>query len=153
LIISAKNSKLYAPRGMSRCELSPIGLPVRAPRGRARARTGAHANYYVNLEQPHRRDGRDGRATISSDHVLDIVVQPDRTYHRKDEDELAEAVRQGRYTAAKAAAIELDADEVEAVIDAWGSPFCDGWESWQPDPAWPIPPLPDDIAFQVDLIE
>ena len=107
----------------------------------------------MNLEQPHRRDGRDGRATISSDHVLDIVVQPDRTYHRKDEDELAEAVRQGRYTAAKAAAIEVDADEVEAVIDAWGSPFCDGWESWQPDPAWPIPPLPDDIAFQVDLIE
>jgi predicted RNA-binding protein associated with RNAse of E/G family len=111
---------------------------------------GAFANYYVNLEQPHRREDR---TTISSDHVLDIVVQPDHTYHRKDEDELAEAVRQGRYTAERAASIEHDADEVEAVIEAWGSPFRDGWENWQPDPAWPIPPLPEDIAFQVDLID
>jgi hypothetical protein len=21
--------------------------------------------------------------------------------------------------------------------------FCDGWESFRPDPAWPIPTLPD----------
>jgi len=108
---------------------------------------GAFADYY---EQPHRRDGR---TTISSDHVLDIVVHSDHRYYRKDEDELAEAVRQGRYTPEKAASIERDADDVEAVIAAWGSPFCDGWESWQPDPAWPVPPLPDDIAFQVDLID
>jgi len=111
---------------------------------------GEFANYYVNLEQPHVRDGR---ATISSDHVLDIVVAPDHSFHRKDEDELAEAVRQGRYNADEAASIERDADAAEAVIRAWGSPFCDGWETWQPDPAWPIPPLPDDIAFQVDFID
>jgi hypothetical protein len=111
---------------------------------------GGFANYYVNLESPHVREGR---ATISSDHVLDVVVQPDHSYHRKDADELAEAVAQSRYTAEEAAAIERDADAVEAVIDAWGSPFCDGWETWAPDPAWPVPPLPDDIAFQVDLID
>jgi len=111
---------------------------------------GAFATYYVNLEQPHRREGR---TTISSDHVLDIVVQPDHSYYRKDEDELAEAVRQGRYTPEQAASIQHDADQVEAVIEAWGSPFCDGWETWQPDPAWPVPPLPDDIAFEVDLID
>lgn len=21
-------------------------------------------------------------------------------------------------------------------IEAWASPFCDGWESWRPDPSW-----------------
>ncbi len=111
---------------------------------------GEFKGYYVNLEDPHRRDGR---ATISSDHVLDIVVGADRTHRRKDEDELAEAVRQGRYTAAEAAAIEADASAAEVAIAEWGTPYRDGWESWTPDPSWPVPPLPEDAAFAVDVIE
>ena len=31
--------------------------------------------------------------------------------------------------------------EVEGVIRAWGSPFCDGWETFTPDPGWPVPAL------------
>lgn len=100
---------------------------------------GELTSYYVNLEDPHRREGD---STITSDHVLDVVVDPDGKHRRKDEDELVEAVRQGRYTPEQAAAIERDADAVEAIIDEWGSPFCDGWEAWRPDPTWPIPPKP-----------
>jgi predicted homoserine dehydrogenase-like protein len=69
-------------------------------------------------------------------------VETDRTHRRKDVDELAEAVRQGRYTVQEAAMIEAAAAEVEAVVEAWGSPFCDGWETFRPDPAWPVPRLP-----------
>jgi uncharacterized protein len=58
---------------------------------------------------------------------------------RKDEDELELAVVQGLYDAAKAAKIEADADDVEAIICHWGPAFCDGWEHFRPDPAWPIP--------------
>jgi len=95
--------------------------------------------WYVNIEDPHVRD----RDTVySKDHVLDLWVEPDRTHERKDEDELALAVEQGRYTPEEAAWITSVADEVEAVIEAWGPPFCDGWEQFAPEPDWPVPGLP-----------
>jgi predicted RNA-binding protein associated with RNAse of E/G family len=99
----------------------------------------AFDGYYVNLEAPHTRDET---GVYTSDHVLDVEVGTDRRHRRKDVDELAEAVRQGRYTAEEAARIEADAAEVEAVVEAWGSPFCDGWETFRPDPSWPVPEQP-----------
>ena len=96
--------------------------------------------WYVNIEDPHTRDA-DG--VYSTDHVLDVWVEPDRSHSRKDEHELVLAVEQGRYTAEEAAAITAVAVEVEAVVDAWGPPFCDGWERFAPDPEWPVPGLPD----------
>jgi predicted RNA-binding protein associated with RNAse of E/G family len=97
------------------------------------------AGWYVNLEDPHVRDEH---AVYTRDHILDLVLEPDRSMARKDEDELAIAVAQGRYDATAAAAIHADAAAVEAVIADWGAPFCDGWEHFRPDPAWPIPTLP-----------
>lgn len=67
---------------------------------------------------------------------------PDRSMVRKDEDELALAVAQGVFDAAAAAAIEADAAVVEFLVTDWGPPFCDGWERFRPDPAWPIPQGP-----------
>jgi predicted RNA-binding protein associated with RNAse of E/G family len=95
--------------------------------------------YYVNLEDPHTRDGT---GVYSSDHVLDLEVEVDRTHRRKDVDELAEAVRQGRYTSEEAARIEAAATEVESVVESWGPPFRDGWETFRPDPAWVTPGRP-----------
>ena len=91
------------------------------------------AGWYVNLESVHQRDGDEVR---TEDHVLDIVVQPDRSTARKDEDELAVAVRNGRFTAEEAAGFARDASDVEALIRRWDSPFRDGWEDWAPDPGW-----------------
>jgi len=102
--------------------------------------TSRFSGWYVNLEEPHVRDEH---AVYTSDHVLDLVIEPDGTMARKDEDELAFAIVQGRYDAATAAAIEADAAEVEAIVGDWGPPFCDGWEHFRPDPAWPIPGLPN----------
>jgi predicted RNA-binding protein associated with RNAse of E/G family len=79
----------------------------------------------------------------TKDNILDVVVEPDRSYHRKDEDELILAVEHGRYTQAQADEITEIADEIENVIRNWGSPFCDGWESFRPDPDWPLPTLPE----------
>lgn len=100
--------------------------------------TREFAGWYVNLERPHVRDGR---GVCTSDHVLDVVIEPDRTVVRKDEDELALAVMQGAFDSTAAAAIEADAAAVEQIVGAWGSPFCDGWERFRPDPAWPVPGL------------
>jgi Protein of unknown function (DUF402) len=102
--------------------------------------TGEFAGWYVNLEQQHVRDQD---TVYTSDHVLDVVVDPERSHSRKDEDELALAVEQGVFDAAEAARIESDAADVEALIRTWGSPFCDGWESFRPDPTWSIPALPE----------
>lgn len=100
--------------------------------------TGEFDGWYVNLEAPHVRDED---AVYTSDHVLDLEIEPDRHMSRKDEDELALAVQQGLYDRATKAAIEADAAAVEAIVRNWGSPFCDGWEHFRPDPAWRIPEL------------
>lgn len=73
--------------------------------------TGDFAGWYVNLEKPHVRDEH---TVYTSDHVLDLVISPDRTMVRKDEDELALAVAQGVFDATAGAAIEADAAAVEA---------------------------------------
>lgn len=103
--------------------------------------TGAFEGWYVNIEDPHVRWGR---TTRSRDHLLDVWVEPDRSVERKDEHELEAAVRAGRYTEAEADAIRAVATEVEEVVAAWGSPFCDGWEHFVPDPRWPVPALLDE---------
>ena len=100
---------------------------------------GAFRGWYVNLESVHTRHDHE---VVTQDHVLDLVVHPDHSVTRKDEDELAAAVRSGRFSASEAAAIEGDAAAVEDVVRRWGSPFCDGWETWAPDPTWPLPELP-----------
>jgi predicted RNA-binding protein associated with RNAse of E/G family len=96
---------------------------------------GVFSGWYVNLEQPHVRTDR---AVLTSDHVLDVVVAPDRTVTLKDEDELAIAVTQGVFSPSEAAAISADAASILALVDFWGSPFCDRWEHFIPEPAWPI---------------
>jgi len=100
--------------------------------------SGEFAGWYVNLEEPHVRDDV---SVYTSDHVLDLVIAPDRTLVRKDEDELALAVMQGVFDEPMAAAIEENAAAVEALVVDWAPPFGDGWETFRPDPAWPIPHL------------
>ena len=98
-------------------------------------------NWYVNLEEPLVRwaGGVD-----SEDHFLDIAVQPDRVWEWLDEDEFAQAQRDGLMDAARAGRVREAGQAAIGVIDAWGSPFSDGWEHWRPDPSWTIPSLPQD---------
>jgi hypothetical protein len=103
--------------------------------------------WYVNLEAV---EERGDRSSVTEDHLLDLIVTPDRTITWKDEDELAAAVAGRRFTAEQADQIRADARAAEAVVRAWGSPFCDGWESWRPDQAWPVPELPAAIEASAD---
>lgn len=96
--------------------------------------------WYVNLERPRERwsGGVD-----TEDLVLDVWVTPDRRWHYKDEDELAASREAGRFTDAEVDAIYATGRRAVDVVKAWGPPFCDGWEDFRPDPAWPLPDLPD----------
>ncbi len=101
--------------------------------------TGAFRGWYCNIEEVHRRSGR---TTWSRDEVLDVWVEPDRTWERKDEDEVVLGVEQGRFTPAEADELYAIAEEIEDVIRAWGSPFRDGGRPSGRTPAWPVPALP-----------
>ena len=103
--------------------------------------------WYVNLEALQERGHGE---SVTEDHILDLIVAPDRSVVWKDEDELKAAVLGGRFTDEQAEQIRADGRAAAAVVAAWGSPFCDGWESWRPDAAWPVPTMPAELAAQAD---
>ena len=92
------------------------------------------AGWYVNMQDSLVRDGR---AFDTQDHELDLWIEPDGSWRRKDEEKMADWVRQGRFTVDEVAAIRA---EGERVLAEW--PFPTGWEDWEPDPSWPVPDLP-----------
>jgi uncharacterized protein len=91
--------------------------------------------WYVQLTTP-LRESRFGWDTC--DRALDVWVEPDGRWEWKDEDDLTEAVTLGYFTADEAAAIRREGERVIAA-----KPWPTGWEDWRPDPAWPLPTLPE----------
>ncbi|MFR0357981.1 cytidylyl-2-hydroxypropylphosphonate hydrolase [Streptomyces sediminimaris] len=98
-------------------------------------------NWYVNLEAPLTRWGG---GVDSEDHFLDISVHPDGSWHWRDEDEFAQAQRDGLMDAAAAGRVREAGRSAVEVIRAWGPPFSEGWQHWRPDPSWAVPSLPED---------
>jgi len=80
----------------------------------------AFRGWYVNLQDPVKRvpTGFD-----TADHVLDLQVAPDMTWSWKDEHEMAEAIRIGRFSQAGARAIRSAGERVIPVIEARQWPF------------------------------
>jgi hypothetical protein len=93
------------------------------------------AGWYVNLQAPFVRSG-DGFDT--QDHELDLWFDADGSWRWKDEELMADWVRQGRFTLDDVRAIRAEGERVLAE-----RPFPTGWEEWQPDPSWPVSQLPE----------
>lgn len=95
--------------------------------------------WYVNLQSPltATRVGFD-----YVDHVLDVLVAPDRTWRLKDEHLLEEAVRRGLFSPGEALAIREEAARAAADAEAGRPPFDGSWLDWRPHPEWPTPVLP-----------
>ncbi len=106
---------------------------------RWRAPHGAYA-WYVNLQEPLRRTSLGFDTT---DHALDAIVELDGSWRWKDEDELAEAVGNGLFTAAQAAFFRTEGERAVERILRRKPPFDRDWTSWRPDPSWPTPELPE----------
>ncbi len=94
--------------------------------------------WYVNLQEPLRRTpfGFD-----TADNVLDLVIERDGSWRWKDEDELAEAVALGRFTAADVEELYRDGGSAIEVFQRGQWPFDRDWSAWRPDPGWPRPAL------------
>ena len=104
------------------------------------ADTWGHRCWYVNVEEPMRRTAL-GFDTM--DDELDLVVDTDHTVSWKDEDLLARWVEHGLYDASDEVRIRAAAQRAERDVEAWASPYSDGWESWRPPPGWTLPDVPD----------
>jgi hypothetical protein len=110
---------------------------------------GGFSGWYVNLEQPH---AREARSTWTCDHELDVWIEPDGTGQLKDTDGLAAAVDANWFTAAESQLIRARADLAQAQYAQGHWAFDEAWTRWRPDPAWTAPTLPDDLAWDIDLI-
>jgi hypothetical protein len=100
--------------------------------------TWTFREWYVNLQRPLERT-RFGFDV--ADHVLDVVVGSDLRWQWKDEHELEEAVRVGRFTRAEAEEVRREGERAVAAVEARAWPFDRDWSGWRPDPSWPEPRL------------
>lgn len=98
------------------------------------------AGWYVNLQEPFRRTSL---GVDTFDHELDIWVPDGGSWRWKDEDLLAASVRTGRFTADEVAGIRAEGERVAAELDAGRRWWSDEWRTWEPDPAWAVPQLPE----------
>lgn len=104
-------------------------------------RGGRFTSWYVNLEAPAVRwDDGDACGLDFTDHDLDIVVEPDRSWRWKDEDELAERSRYPEhYWVPDPEAVWAEGRRLVPRIEAGQFPFDGTWCDFTPDPAWSEP--------------
>jgi len=103
-------------------------------------RDGEFALWYVNLETPAERDDEGVDCT---DHVLDVLVEPDRTWSWKDEDEFAARTgRDGYFDAEAAGRIRAEGERLIKLAESGEFPFDGTLTDFRPDPAWRPAALP-----------
>lgn len=110
--------------------------------------TGRFAGWYVNLEAPARRWSH---GVDTSDHALDIWVNPDRTWRLKDEAEFTERTGHPWYwTHEQAHHIRATVDQVTTLVAGAAYPFDGTWCEFTPDHNWPQPELPENWNSPAD---
>jgi hypothetical protein len=102
---------------------------------------GSHWGWYVNLQEPFRRTAK-GFETM--DLVLDVLIDPDRSWRWKDEDELETFVELGVFDQALADRARAEGLRVAGRAERNEPPFDEPWPDWRPNPGWTTPTLPED---------
>lgn len=105
------------------------------------ASTGDPLRLYVNFELPYTRTAI-GIDTF--DLFVDLVIEPDLSSYRwKDTDEYAQARRLGLIDDALHARVGTARERAVGQLQDRATPFTGTWPTWSPDPAWPLPQLPE----------
>jgi hypothetical protein len=102
---------------------------------------GEHWGWYVNLQRPLERTQR---GFVTMDLMLDVIVEPDRSWRYKDEDELEALVAAGIFDVQTDLRIRDEALRVIESAEQLEPPFSDPWTDWRPNPEWTLPELPAD---------
>ncbi|MEU8298233.1 DUF402 domain-containing protein [Micromonospora sp. NPDC048909] len=102
---------------------------------------GRFTHWYVNLEEPGVRwDDGDLAGVDMVDQDLDVVVQPDRSWQWKDEEEFVERLgHPDDYWVADEAAVRSEGKRVIALAEAGEFPFDGTWCDFTPPAEWTIP--------------
>jgi hypothetical protein len=98
-----------------------------------------HWGWYVNLQEPFRRT-KQGYETM--DLALDVIIELDRTWRWKDQDELDLFVERGVFGEALAARVRDEGLRVAQRAERNEWPFDAPWPDWRPDRSWEVPQLP-----------
>lgn len=102
---------------------------------------GNHLGWYINFQRPYRRTTA---GFESMDLMLDIVVEPDLTWHWKDEEEFDEIARRRIFDGETTERVRREAAGVIRRIENREPPFNEPWPDWRPPTSWRVPVLPDD---------
>ena len=104
---------------------------------------GLFRKWYVNFERPIQRTpiGFD-----TTDLILDLVIQPDRTHRWKDEEEYDYGREIGLVDDTDHMEIEKAKDRVFAMLDQCSGPFAEPWTRWKRDQSWTLPTLPSSVT-------
>lgn len=81
------------------------------------------------------------------DDVLDICVQPDRSYFWQDEEEMVQLVELGIYSRSDSEELREVGREVLDLVSARKPPFDDEWIDWRPTPDLALGEVPDGWQF------
>ncbi|SDT27442.1 DUF402 domain-containing protein [Actinoplanes derwentensis] len=103
---------------------------------------GHFYRWYGNLEAPSVtwRDG-DLAGVDTTDWDLDVVIDPDRTWRWKDEEEFADRLAMpDSYWVDDEDRVRRAGKEIVALVEAGAFPFDGTWCDFTPDPSWPATP-------------
>jgi Protein of unknown function (DUF402) len=102
---------------------------------------GTFRSWYVNLEKPSVRWDDGAVAGVDTvDYDLDLLVQPDRSWRWKDEDEFAAFLEHPDvYWVDDPDAVRESGERVVKLIEAGEFPFDGTGCAFQPHPQWTIP--------------
>ncbi|MDI6102678.1 DUF402 domain-containing protein [Actinoplanes sp. NEAU-A12] len=100
---------------------------------------GRFYRWYANLEAPSVSWRGDGMAGLdTSDWDLDVVIEPDRSWAWKDEDEfVARLAMPESYWVDEEDRVRRAGKEVIELVEAAAFPFDGTWCDFRPDPDWP----------------
>jgi len=101
--------------------------------------SGEPWGWYINLQRPFRRTAS-GLQTM--DLMLDVLVNLERQWQWKDEDEFDALLHMRLIDEREASNVREAAQRVIQDVEANRPPFSEPWHTWRPDPTWAIPELP-----------
>jgi protein associated with RNAse G/E len=96
--------------------------------------------YYINFQLPFRRNQF---AVDTLDLDLDLIINPDFSYHWKDVDDYQEAIANDIIFPEWRDGIEQAKQDVFEKLERRQYPFDGSWLNWEPDPGWSPPTLPE----------
>jgi protein associated with RNAse G/E len=96
--------------------------------------------YYINFQLPFQRSHY-GIDTLDLD--LDIIINPDFTWHWKDVEDYQKAIDNGVIFPEWTREIDTAKQEIFGKLEKRQYPYDGSWLNWMPNPAWSPPKLPE----------